>query len=158
MKTLTIMTAAALLALPVLADDAKPATTTTTPAADTKACPTKDKKADKKEAKEYWLDIDTITVEAENGDPIAQYTVAYLTDQGVHMPKDPKKANEMYKKAAPGLQAAADKGHAGACFALAHMYAEGKGVDKDTNKAAEYHKKARECCNQKAPCCQPDNK
>lgn len=110
--------------------------------------------------KECWLNIDTITVEAANGDPIAQYTLAYLTDEGIDTPKDPEKAKEMYKKALPGLTAAADKGHPTACRALSHMYAHGKGVEKDINKSERYHhaakkhhKKAKDkkgCC--PAPC------
>lgn len=85
---------------------------------------------------ECWLDVETITVEAANGDPIAQYTIAWLTDTGMNnVPKDPEKAKEMYAKAVPGLEKAAADGDASACCALANMYANGKGVDKDEAKA-----------------------
>lgn len=162
MKTLTILSVAAMMALPTFADDHK------TDAAKTKECAAecktdcKDKKCKKdRRPQQYWLDIETITIEAENGDPLAQYTIAYLTDQGVNIPKDPEKAKEMYTKAAPGLMAAAAKGHPAASYALAHMYAEGKGVEKDADKAARYHNWAKQCCKeQKAGknCCTPDKK
>lgn len=93
-----------------------------------------------------WLDMQTVTVEAANGDPIAQYTVAYMTDNGVDTPQDSAKAAEWYAKALPGLQKAADKGHAGACRALHHMYSEGKGVEKNADMAAKYKAMCDECC------------
>lgn len=87
----------------------------------------------------YELDIETITVEAANGDPIAQYTIAWLTETGMNnsVPKDPAKAEEMYKKSLPGLEKAAAEGNASACCALANMYANGKGVEKNEAKAKE---------------------
>lgn len=162
MKTLTILSVAAMMALPALADDQKPATDKAKEcAAECKTdCKGKECKTDKL-PQECWLDIETITLEAENGDPLAQYTIAYLTDQGVNIPKDPEKAKEMYTKAAPGLMTAAAKGHPAASFALAHMYANGKGVEKDANKAAQYHKWAKHCCKDRKDgkkCCTPDNK
>lgn len=161
MKTLTILSVAAMLALPTFADDHKAdADTTKECAAECKTdCKGKECKTDKL-PQECWLDIETITLEAANGDPLAQYTIAYLTDQGVNIPKDPEKAKEMYTKAAPGLMTAAAKGHPAASFALAHMYANGKGVEKDANKAAQYHKWAKLCCKDRKDgkkCCTPDN-
>ncbi|MBR4108292.1 MAG: sel1 repeat family protein [Akkermansia sp.] len=106
----------------------------------------------------YWVDMETITVEAENGDPIAQYTVAYLVDEGKGTEKDPEKAKDMYTKALPGLEKAAAEGHAGACCALAHMYWEGKGVPKDEAKAKEYMrmcKKAMKAKHHKSCPCPP---
>lgn len=94
---------------------------------------------------ECWLDVETITVEAANGDPIAQYTIAWLTDTGMNnVPQDPEKAKEMYSKAVPGLEKAAADGDASACCALANMYATGKGVDKDEAKAKEMMKRCKE--------------
>ena len=106
----------------------------------------------------YWVDMETITVEAENGDPIAQYTVAYLVDEGKGTEKAPEKAKDMYTKALPGLEKAAAEGHAGACCALAHMYWEGKGVPKDEAKAKEYMrmcKKAMKAKHHKSCPCPP---
>ena len=153
MKKLTIMTAAALMVLPALADNHEAAAKTESAKAEAaKCCP----KADKM-PQQCWLNIDTITLEAANGDPLAQYTIAYLTDQGVNIPKDSEKAKELYSKAAPGLRDAAAKGHPAACFALAHMYAEGKGVEKNADKAAEYHKWGKQCCtDKKKNCCTAD--
>ncbi len=106
-----------------------------------------------------WLDIETVTVEAENGDPIAQYTVAYLTETADPPSDDADaKSNEWYAKALPGLEKAAAEGHPAACRALAHMYAEGKGVEKNPETAAKYQKMYKELCEKKCkehkkPCC-----
>ena len=94
-----------------------------------------------------WVNIDSVTWEAANGNPIAQYTVAYMLDNGISMPQDSDKAAEMYGKALPGLQKAAAEGHAGACRALCQMYTDGKGVDKDPEMAAKYKSMWSNCCN-----------
>ncbi len=94
---------------------------------------------------ECWLDVETITVEAANGDPIAQYTIAWLTDTGMNnVPKDPEKAKGMYADALPGLEKAAAAGDPAACCALAGMYANGKGVAKDEAKAKELMQRCKE--------------
>ena len=92
-----------------------------------------------------WLNVETITLEAANGDPIAQYTVAYLTDQGMEMPQNTERAAQMYAAAMPGLEKEAKAGNPAACRALAHMYAEGKGCDKNPAMAAMYARMAKEC-------------
>ncbi len=107
-----------------------------------------------------WLDIETVTVEAENGDPIAQYTVAYLTETAPEATEEhTQKAKEWYNKALPGLEKAAAEGHAGACMALAHMYATGKGVEKNPELAAKYKKMCKKICEKKCKdtksCCPP---
>ncbi len=97
-----------------------------------------------------WLDMETVTVEADNGNPIAQYTVAYLVETADSAtPEDAAKSQEWYKKALPGLEKAAAEGHPAACKALAHMYAEGKGVEKNPEMAAKYEKMYKECCEKK---------
>ena len=97
-----------------------------------------------------WLDIETVTIEAENGDPIAQYTVAYLLEEPEpDTPADAAKAQEWYAKSLPGLEKAAEEGHPAACRALAHMYAEGKGVEKNPEMAAKYQKMYKELCARK---------
>lgn len=87
----------------------------------------------------YWLNVDTMTLAAANGDPIAQYAIAYITENGVNgTKKDPEKAQAMYAHALPGLMKAAKEGNPTACRALAHMYEHGKGVDKDEEKAQQF--------------------
>ena len=136
------------------ADDTTPANT---PAS---ACCSKDKccgkapccKTDKGIScgEQAWLDIETVTLEAANGDPIAQYTIAWLTDNGVNnVPQDPDKAKEMYSKALPGLEKAAEAGDASACCALANMYAYGKGVEKDEAKAKAWMERCKQIMKEK---------
>lgn len=93
-----------------------------------------------------WLNIDTVTLEAANGDPIAQYTLAYLTDTGTQTPQDKDKAAQMYADSRPSLEQAAKAGSAAACHALAHMCATGKGCEKDPEQAKKYAKMAKDCC------------
>ncbi|MCQ2364783.1 MAG: hypothetical protein MJ051_04435 [Akkermansia sp.] len=105
------------------------------------------------------LNIDTVTVEAANGDPVAQFTMAYLTDNGLaDMPQDADKARDMYAAALPGLEKAAEAGNAHACRALAHMYEHGKGVEKDADKAAHYKAMCEKCCKDADGKCKPDCK
>lgn len=93
-----------------------------------------------------WLNIETVTLAAENGDPLAQYTIAWLSDTGqAGTPKDAAKAESYYAKAAPGLEKAAKEGCEHAARALARMYDEGKGVVKDAAKAAEFRAHAEKC-------------
>ncbi|MBQ3524737.1 MAG: sel1 repeat family protein [Akkermansia sp.] len=85
-----------------------------------------------------WVDMETITIEAANGNPIAQYVIAWVTENGTdETSADPDKAKEMYTKALPGLEKAAEAGDPAACCALAKMYADGKGVEKNPEKAKE---------------------
>lgn len=161
MKKFALKTAAVLLGLaPFALADATPDTATPAPAATN--CCTRDgscKSPCSKDDKgircgmQEWLDIETVTIEAANGDPIAQYTVAYLTEtDGEPSDTDKEKAREWYTKSVPGLEKAAAEGHPYACLALAHMYAQGKGVDKNPEKAAEYMKMYKELCKKDAAC------
>ena len=94
---------------------------------------------------ECWLDVETITVEAANGNPIAQYVIAWITDNGLNnQPADPEKAKGMYTEALPGLEKAAAEGDPAACCALAKMYATGKGVEKNPEKAKELMEHAKQ--------------
>ena len=142
MNKITITMAAALLSLAAYAQDTTAAAKADSAACNGGTCPAQACKAMPHAA---WLNIETITAEAANGDPIAQYTIAYLTDEGINTPKDSAKATDMYKTALPSLEKAAADGHAGACRALAHMYATGKGVEKDTDKAKEYWNMCKKC-------------
>lgn len=97
-----------------------------------------------------WLDVETITIAAANGDPIAQFAIAYITDNGLNdTPQDSAKAQELYAQARPGLEKAAAEGNATACGALASMYAHGKGVEKNPDKAKEYMKRCKDSCKAK---------
>ncbi len=101
-----------------------------------------------------WLNIDTVTLEAANGNPLAQYTIAYLTDTGTPTTKaNPDMAKKMYSHALPKLTAAADSGHVGACRALSQIYAQGRGVEKNPEMAAKYAQMAKECAAK--PCAAP---
>lgn len=150
MNKITITMAAALLGLTAYAQENTAATeTAATAAAKDSCCPAAMAMGMTPEKCET-LNIETVTALASNGDPIAQFTLAYMTDGGINTTQDTAKAAEMYKNLVPTLTDAAAKGHAGACCALAHMYKEGKGVEKDAAKAAEYMGKYKECCADKA--------
>lgn len=151
MKKFAITTAAVLLGLApwATADEAKCDTKPACTSCCTKdgSCKSPCSKSDKGVCcgEQAWLDIETVTVEAANGDPIAQYTVAYLTETGDdNNSPNPEKASEWYAKSLPGLEKAAADGNICACRALAHMYAEGKGVDKNPEMAEKYSKMAKE--------------
>ena len=156
MKKIALTTAAVLLGLVNMAQADESATKPAASDCKTTCCqnPCDDKCKDGACGPQAWLDIETVTLEAANGDPIAQYTVAYLTEVGNdNAAPDSEKANEWYAKALPGLQKAADEGHPGACRALARMYAEGKGVEKNPEMAEKYMKMYKECCEKKAKEC-----
>lgn len=160
MKMTSIMTIVAAMAAPVFAADSAAELSMTTPATDTATvvttATTVPPPAGTKDCGMLgWLHVDTITAEAANGDPVAQFTVAYLTDNGLaDMPQDTGKAAGLYAAALPGLEKAADEGNAHACRALAHMYEHGKGVDKDPAKAAHYKAMCEKCCKDKdGKCC-----
>lgn len=98
-----------------------------------------------------WLNVETVTLAAANGDPLAQLTPARLTEKGTsNMPAGREAAARLYAAALPGLQRAADRGNRGACMVPAAMYAHGKGVEADVKKAARYASKVQ--CKGLAPC------
>ncbi len=145
MKNIAFMSAVALLAIPAMAESSTVPT-------DAKACEkgkcksccsTSDKGV--KCGQQEWLNVETVTLEAANGDPLAQYTVAWLSDTGKGMPQDSEKAADMYGKSLPGLQKAAENGNPCACLALAHMYSEGKGVEKNEETAKKYMEMYKHC-------------
>ncbi len=152
MNKIAFMTAVAFAAIPAMAQDA-PAQDSNKASCCDKAkacCPAgKDSCAAGKDAKagdQCWLNVETVTLEAANGDPLAQYTIAWLTDTGkAGVEQDSDKAADMYGKALPGLEKAAAGGNAGACLALARMYAEGKGVEKNAETAKKYMEMFKAC-------------
>lgn len=82
---------------------------------------------------------------SSNGNPIAQYVIAWITDNGLNNePADPEKAKGMYTQALPGLEKAAAEGDPAACCALAKMYATGKGVEKNPEKAKELMERCKQ--------------
>ncbi|MBR2126729.1 MAG: sel1 repeat family protein [Akkermansia sp.] len=147
MKKIALITAVALSSFAAIGAESQAAAKADTAAAPAAPC------CDKSAAacpEQCTVDMETITVLAENGDPIAQYTIAWIADNGTAAtPADPEKAKEMYAKALPGLEKAAKEGDPKACYALAHMYAEGKGVEKDHEKAKAMMKWCKECCDKK---------
>ncbi len=152
MKNIAFMTAVALLSIPAMAESSTVPATTADKCADKGSCPSACSTSEKgvQCGKQEWLNVETVTLEAENGDPLAQYTVAWLSDTGNGMPQDSQKAADMYGKSLPGLKKAADEGNACACLALAHMYSEGKGVEKDDATAKKYMDMYKQCCKKAA--------
>lgn len=147
MKTYTLLTAVALCGYAAMgADNTTTSTTTTDSTTPGITCKNGGKDGVSCDGA-YWLNIDTVTLAAANGDPIAQYAIAYITENGINgTPKDPDKAQALYTQALPGLQSSAEQGNPTACRALAHMYAHGKGVDKDEAKARHFMQKCKEHC------------
>ncbi len=149
MKTTTLLALAAMMCAPAMAADQSSDTTMMTNKT-ASACPnggacasvTKDDKGAYQYGGDEWADIETVTVQAANGDPIAQYVIAWVLDEGAGVPQDKDAANNWYKKAANGLQQKADQGDPAACKALAAMYKDGKGVPKNEAKAKELADKA----------------
>lgn len=138
------MTAVALGGL-YAANGAESTTTTTSDATTPSITCQKDGKGSVSCDGTYWLNIDTVTLAAANGDPIAQYAIAYITENGINgTQKDPERAQDLYSQALPGLTSAANSGNPVACRALAHMYAHGKGVSKDEQKSREFMQKCKD--------------
>lgn len=149
MKTIALMTAVALGGMVAMGADSTATTTTSDSTTPGITC-RKDGKGVSCDGT-YWIDVDTLTLAAANGDPIAQYAVAYITENGINgTPKDPEKARDLYTSALPGLKEAADKGNPTACRALAHMYAHGKGVDKDEAKSRDFMEMCKDAIEKKS--------
>ncbi len=153
MKTTVLMMTVAFFGLQAQAHDCKGTTNNTN---DTANCPTPMIKdcGGVQGCGEEWVDIETVTLEAANGDPIAQFIVAYITENDPSMADKKDMATGMYSKALPNLQQAAKDGNKKACRALAHMYATGSGVEKNPELAKQYMKECGDCCGSSK--CQPD--
>ncbi len=143
------MTAVAFLGFNAYADTTKPCTMDSKAPCPTPCCAPNVAADGKIQAcNTEWLNIDTVTLEAANGNPIAQYTIAYLTSDGADTPMkdDPAVSKEMASKAKAGLEKAAADGHKGACMALAHMHATGcGGGEKNPEMAKKYATMAQKC-------------
>ncbi len=150
MKTIALMAAVALGGLTSYGADNSTTSATTQPSSSPSDCNCTMTAEGIQCSDSCWLDVETITIAAANGDPIAQFAIAYITDNGLNdTPQDSEKAQELYAQARPGLEKAAAEGNATACGALASMYAHGKGVDKDPAKAQEYMKRCKDSCKSK---------
>ena len=73
--------------------------------------------------------------EAEQGNAIAQYILAYMYEEGVGIKQDKQKAFYWYTKAA-------EQGLAEAQYNLALMYDEGDGVKQNKSLAKKYYQLA----------------
>ena len=70
-------------------------------------------------------DIENAKYHAENGDAEAQYHLALIYDTGNGLPRNPREAEQWYKKAATA-------GHAAAQYYLARMYStQNSGIRRD---------------------------
>ncbi len=147
MKNIAFMSVMALLAIPAMAESSTMPTNNEAKACNKGKCKSCCSTSEKGVScgQQEWLNVETVTLEAANGDPLAQYTVAWLSDTGKGMPQDSQKATEMYGKSLPGLQKAAEAGNPCACLALAHMYSEGKGVEKNEETAKKYMEMYKHC-------------
>lgn len=74
---------------------------------------------------------------AEQGDPAAQYSLAYMYYQGEGVPQDPAKAVEWYRQSAM-------QGIAEAELALGLLYSEGTGVARDQSEGTRWIRRAAE--------------
>ena len=85
----------------------------------------------------FAQDFNNIMKAAEQGDAFAQYSLAYMYDNGEGTLKDLNKAFYWYSKAA-------EQGVANAQFDMAIIYYNGEGRLKDLKKSAYWTKKAFE--------------
>ena len=74
---------------------------------------------------------------ADQGNPVAQYNLGDIYDNGQGVPKDSAEAFRWFHQAA-------DQGHAEAQAILGRMYANGEGVDKDPVAAVKWSLRAAE--------------
>ena len=74
---------------------------------------------------------------ADAGDPVAQFNLGILHDQGKGVPADAEAAFEWY-------QSAAEQEDAAAAFNIALMYEAGDGVEPDMARAIDWHRTAAE--------------
>lgn len=77
------------------------------------------------------------SIEASNGDPIAQYSLGVMYYSGDGVPQDHNKAAKWYRKAA-------DQGYAVAQNSLGNMVTKGEGVAQDHKQAVKWYRKAAE--------------
>ena len=117
---------------------------------------------DYRRAREIWTEL------SDNGDPVAQFNLGVLYDEGLGIPADPAKARSLWQRAATAgltravhnlalleidqasqgkgdlkaaralLEQAAEAGHSSARYSLGKMYEYGLGVDADATVAVQH--------------------
>ena len=75
-------------------------------------------------------------------DPVGLYNMAVITEHGLFVKQDVEKANELYKKARPGLEELAAKNNAWALYDLGYMQLKGKGGTENKAEAVKTLEKA----------------
>lgn len=83
------------------------------------------------------INIDKIKQKAKNNDPVAQFQLAILYDQGTHVKQDLEKAANLYLKSA-------NSGYAASQNSIGSMYQYGEGIQKNYKEAVYWYKKAVE--------------
>ena len=81
--------------------------------------------------------IEERELDAENGDPYAQFSLGNLYFDGGGVPQNYSKAFYWFKKSA-------DQGHRFSQYNLAQMYSQGQGVSKSYKEAARWWEKSAE--------------
>ena len=75
------------------------------------------------------------------GDPIAQYNIGVMFENGKGIEQDYKKAQNWYKRSA-------EQDNIEAAYALGSIYYKGKGLEKNNEEAFKWFKIAAEKMNQ----------
>lgn len=87
---------------------------------------------------------------AKEGNAKAIRNLGLCFEYGKGVAKDMAKAEELYRKAFPGISKLAQQGDAEGQFYLGHCYSNGQGVQKDLAQAVEWYRKAAEQGNARA--------
>lgn len=82
------------------------------------------------EAKDYQKALKDLLPLAEKGDPLSQFKIGTLYDEGLGVAKDSARAAYWWRRAGA-------KGHRDALFNLAMLYTQGDGVEKNDEKAGD---------------------
>ena len=80
---------------------------------------------------------EVFTAEAEAGNPVGEFMLGVMAEQGFGRDADPAEAISWYKTAA-------EKGMASAAYNISRFYEHGNGVDKDIEQARTYLQQAAE--------------
>ena len=87
---------------------------------------------------------------AKEGNAKAIHNLGVCFEYGEGVAKDMAKAQELYRKAFPGISKLAQQGDAEGQLYLGHCYSDGQGVQKDLAQAVEWYRKAAEQGNARA--------
>lgn len=86
----------------------------------------------------------TMILEAESGQPCAQFQVGRMYREGDGVSRNPSLADEWFRKALPGLEKEAEAGDGEAASCLYDCFHEGLGVEKDDAQASFWLQRAAE--------------